>query len=70
MGFRTAQAMQRSANIKIIEIDKNRADYLAESLSNTLIINADGRDIEMLKEEGLGMMDVFIGVTGNSYNFV
>ncbi len=65
MGFRTAQAMQRSANIKIIEIDKNRADYLAESLSNTLIINADGRDIEMLKEEGLGMMDVFIGVTGN-----
>ncbi len=65
MGTRTASAMERNANIKLIEIDKNRADYLAEYLSNSLVINADGRDIDMLKEEGLGMMDVFIGVTGN-----
>ena len=30
-----------------------------------MVINADGRDIDSLKEEGLGLMDVFISVTGN-----
>lgn len=65
MGIRTAHAMERNSNIKMIEIDKDKSEYLAGYLSNSLVINGDGRDVEVLKEEGLGMMDVFIGVTGN-----
>lgn len=65
MGVRTAHAMQKNANIKLIEINKERSEYLAGYLSNSLVINGDGRDAETLKEEGLGMMDVFIAVTGN-----
>lgn len=65
MATRTAHAMERNSNIKLIEIDKARSEYLADYLSNTLVINADGRDMETLKEEGLAMMDVFIAVTGN-----
>ncbi len=65
MGVRTAHALEKSANIKLIEIDKDKSEQLADYLTNSLVIHADGRDIETLKEEGLSMMDVFIGVTGN-----
>jgi len=65
MAVRTAHSMQKNSNIKIIEIDKHKSEVLADYLTNSLVINADGRDVETLKDEGLGMMDVFIAVTGN-----
>ncbi len=65
LGVRTARALEKNSNIKLIEIDKSKSEHLADYLNNSLVINADGRDMETLKEEGLSMMDVFIGVTGN-----
>lgn len=65
IGVRTAHILEKNSNIKLIEIDKERSEYLADYLTGSLVINADGREIETLKEEGLGMMDVFISVTGN-----
>jgi len=65
MGVRTAHALEKSSNIKLIEMDKAKSEHLADYLTGTLVINADGRDIDSLKEEGLGLMDVFISVTGN-----
>jgi trk system potassium uptake protein TrkA len=35
-------------------------------LENTLIIHGDGRDTDLLRDEGIQGMDVFIAVTGNS----
>jgi trk system potassium uptake protein TrkA len=35
-------------------------------LNNTLVINGDGRDVNLLLEEGLENMDAFIAVTGDS----
>ena len=35
-------------------------------LNNTLVINGDGRNIDLLNQEGLANMDTFIAVTGNS----
>jgi trk system potassium uptake protein TrkA len=65
MAVRTAHVMEKNSNIKIIEIDKKKSEELADYLSNSLVINADGRDMETLKEEGLALMDAFIAVTGN-----
>jgi trk system potassium uptake protein TrkA len=39
---------------------------LAETLTNTLVINGDGRDLELLEEENIRETDAFIAVTGNS----
>ena len=39
---------------------------LVEKLQDTLIIHADGRDVEILENEGLSEMDAFISVTGDS----
>ncbi|MFD0761138.1 Trk system potassium transporter TrkA [Lutibacter aestuarii] len=53
-------------NIKLIEIDKERAKDVAEKLPNALIIKGDGRDVELLEEENIAEMDAFVAVTGNS----
>lgn len=66
IGKRTAQALEKTFNIKLIEINRDKCEQLADFLENTLIINGDGRDIDLLTEEGLQEMDVFIAVTGSS----
>ncbi len=53
-------------NVKIIEIDKNRAYSISEKIPDALIINGDGRDVELLEEENIEEMDAFVAVTGNS----
>jgi trk system potassium uptake protein TrkA len=66
IGKRTAQALENRMNVKLIEKEKQKSEILADELTNTLIINGDGRNVELLKEEGLEKMDTFIAVTGNS----
>jgi trk system potassium uptake protein TrkA len=52
-------------NIKLIETDKKRASLIAEELPGVLVLNGDGTDINLLKEEGIGEMDVVISVTNS-----
>lgn len=66
IGAMTARMLEKNYNVKLIEKDKDRCLKLAEVLSNTLIINADGNNVEVLEEEGLDEMDAFIALTGNS----
>ena len=66
IGKRTALELEKKFNVKLIEIDKNKCQVLADILEKTLIINGDGRDKDLLIEEGLPNMDAFIAVTGNS----
>jgi len=53
-------------NVKLIEKNKEKSIDLADFLPNALIINGDGRNVELLEEESLDSMDAFIAVTGNS----
>jgi trk system potassium uptake protein TrkA len=66
VGINTARQLSKKYNIKLIELDKEKCFELADELSDTMIINGDGRDLELLKEEGIDQMDAFIAVTGNS----
>ena len=50
---------------KIIEKNLERCHYLAEELTNTLVINGDGTDLKLLDEEDIGSSDVVISVTNN-----
>ena len=61
-----AQFKPSDVNLKILEKDKELCYALAEKLDNVLIINSDGRDIEVLKEEGIEEMDAFVAVSPNS----
>lgn len=66
IGIQAALQLSKKYNIKLIEEDRDKCFELADTLQNTMIINGDGRDVELLKEEGIDDMDAFIAVTGNS----
>ena len=66
IGRRVAQSLQKECFIKLIEIDARKCDDLADELENTLIINGDGRDANLLLQEGIAQKDVFVALTGNS----
>ena len=67
IGQKTARNLcKNNFNVKLIEKNREKATILAEQLNNTLVINGDGRDLELLEEENIRNMDAFIAVTGNS----
>lgn len=50
--------------LKIIEINKERCDFLAEEFPKCSIINGTGIDQELLKREGIENTDAFCSLTG------
>ena len=67
IGEKTARKLcLEKYRVKLIEKKKDKAFNLAESLENTLVIQGDGRNLELLEEENIREMDAFIAVTGNS----
>ncbi|MDR2586087.1 MAG: Trk system potassium transporter TrkA [Prevotellaceae bacterium] len=60
------QLENRVELIKLVETNIERCEQLSESLKNVLIINGDARNIDLLVEEELRLMDAFVAVTGSS----
>ena len=54
----------RDIDVKIIEINKERAEQLADLLTDVVVINADGTSEQKLKEEGIEFTDSFVPLTG------
>ncbi|MCL1895070.1 MAG: Trk system potassium transporter TrkA [Clostridiales bacterium] len=64
-GFYLARMLEEfGASVKIIEIDKQRCQYLSTHLHNVLILNGDATDTELLNEENFSEMDAFVSATG------
>lgn len=66
LAMHTALALEKLYNITIVVDDKKKCNRLAEILDSALIIHADSGNIEVLKEEGIEQMDVFLALTDNS----
>ncbi len=67
IGTKTARLLKDSKHdVKIIERDRDRAYDLADEFHDILILNGDGRDSDLLEEEGISEIDAFIAVTGRS----
>jgi len=52
-------------NCKLIERNEERAEFAAKSLSNTVVINGDVLDPEILDEAGIRTADTVIAITDN-----
>jgi trk system potassium uptake protein TrkA len=67
VGFYLAKIIDkdRNADLKIIEYRKSRCIEVAEMLENALVLNGDGTDINLLREENIEDMDVVLAVTDN-----
>ena len=56
------------ARIKIIEKNKQRAEEIASELSNTIVINGDALDEEILKEANLEEAETVLALTNDDEN--
>lgn len=67
VGFYLAKIIDkdRNADLKIIEYRKSRCIEVAEMLENALVLNGDGTDVNLLREENIEDMDVVLAVTDN-----
>ncbi|MBN1134901.1 MAG: Trk system potassium transporter TrkA [Methanosarcinaceae archaeon] len=66
VGFYIAKLVSMGEfDLKVIEADKERSLQIAEEIPHSFVLNGDGTDINLLKEEGVGDMDVVIAVTNN-----
>jgi len=64
VGFYLAQLLENTRlNVKIIERGRQRSEMIADNLQKALVLRGDGSDLDLLKEEGVGEMDVVISVT-------
>ncbi|MEZ4885707.1 MAG: Trk system potassium transporter TrkA [Chitinophagales bacterium] len=65
-GRLTASMLEDKYQVILVENNQEKCYNLAERLPKTLVIYGDGRDVQLLEEEGLEGMDAFIAVTPNS----
>jgi trk system potassium uptake protein TrkA len=66
VGLRLARSLAGQCDVKILERDKKRCEYLASQLpSNMLILQGDGADEDLLEEENVGQMDMFLALTSD-----
>mgnify|MGYP003599850186 FL=1 len=66
IGKHVALYLQNKSQVKLIDSDLLKCEALSDVLENTLIINGDCRDADLLQQEGIAHMDAFVAVTGNS----
>jgi trk system potassium uptake protein len=52
IGRHVAANMQKETEVKLIDQDLEKCQMLADMLENTLVINGDGRNVDLLMEEG------------------
>lgn len=64
-GYLVAEQLEDAHNVKLIESDPGKSRELAERLNRTLVIQGDGRDLNLLATEGIIDMDAFIAATGD-----
>lgn len=58
------QLLHMGISVKIIEINKKRCEELSELLPKAIIINGDGTNEKLLKEEGIEYTESFVPLTG------
>jgi trk system potassium uptake protein TrkA len=66
VGLRLARLLRGEVQMKILEVNKTRCDYLATQLpSDVLILNGDSTDEELMGDENVQDMDLFLALTSD-----
>lgn len=63
IGAGLARQLEKRYSVKLIERNQKRAEQLSEVLENTIVFCGDAADQELLAEEHIDQIDVFIAVT-------
>lgn len=65
IGAGLARSLEKNHSVKLLERSRDRAEQLSEMLDNTIIFCGDASDQELLSEEHIEQVDVFIAVTND-----
>ena len=65
IGLSLARRLEEQHQVKLIERDPKRARRVSELLLNTIVLNGDAADEELLIEENIDSCDVFASLTNS-----
>ena len=68
IGLRLAQALEDKYSVRVLEHNKRRCEVLAARLGRALVLNGDTTDEELLEDENITEMDLFVAVTNDDEN--
>jgi trk system potassium uptake protein TrkA len=68
IGLRVAARLETDYEVKIIESSRPQADYIADHLKNALVLHGDATDAELLEQENIAEMDLFLALTNDDEN--
>jgi trk system potassium uptake protein TrkA len=66
IGLNVAQKLEadgRKVRVKMIERSRERAEFVADALKRTVVLNGDGLDLDLLEEANVGGMDAVLALT-------
>ena len=63
IGRSVAGELENEMSVRIIDSRRDKAEWLASNLKETMILHGDGTDVELLKSENIQDADSFIAVT-------
>ena len=65
IGRSVADDLQDEMNVRLVDYNRHKCEWIANELENTMVIEGDGTDLELLKSENIESVDSFIAVTEN-----
>lgn len=65
IGFNLAEALEKNHQVKLIDRSMQQAREIAEQLDDTIIIHGDVSDKDLLIEENIDEIDLYLAVTNN-----
>jgi trk system potassium uptake protein TrkA len=68
IGLNLAQAVESNhphVNLKMIELDKKRAEFVAQTLEQTVVINGSALDADILEEANISAAETLVAITND-----
>lgn len=66
IAYRFCYEYQTKYDILLIDINRERCEYLATQFTDIEVVNGDGRDVEVLRENNVYQYDAFVALTNQS----
>ncbi|MEW6515105.1 MAG: Trk system potassium transporter TrkA [Pseudomonadota bacterium] len=65
IGQRVAKALEQDYEVKLIEVDRRRAEVIVGKLTNTLVLHGEATDENLLAQENIDEIDMFLALTND-----
>jgi trk system potassium uptake protein TrkA len=65
IGQRVARALENDYEVKLIEVDRERAEVIAGKLARTLVLHGEATDENLLAQENIDEIDMFLALTND-----